>query len=69
MDLDTFERVSEEDLKQCAIVIASAVYHLAMREAMLPRFDGESMPEQQSPVASRQCADGAVNSVFLSIKQ
>jgi Zn-dependent M28 family amino/carboxypeptidase len=51
-DLDTFERVSEEDMKQCAIVIASAVYHLAMRDSMLPRFDDESMPEQA--VASRQ---------------
>jgi carboxypeptidase Q len=43
-DLDTYERILEEDLKQCAIVVASAVYHLAMREEMLPRFTAETMP-------------------------
>ena len=43
-DLDTYERVLEEDLKQCVIVIASLVYHLAMRDEMLPRFPGDSMP-------------------------
>jgi hypothetical protein len=45
-DLDTYERVLEEDLKQCAIVVASLAYHLAMREEMLPRFTGDAMPEQ-----------------------
>jgi carboxypeptidase Q len=44
-DLDTYERVLEEDLRQCVIVIASLVYHLAMRDAMLPRFPGDSMPQ------------------------
>jgi hypothetical protein len=43
-DLDTFERVLEGDLKQCAIVVASLAYHLAMREDMLPRFQSEAMP-------------------------
>jgi carboxypeptidase Q len=43
-DLDTYERVLEGDLKQCAIVIASLAYHLAMRDAMLPRFPDDSMP-------------------------
>jgi len=43
-DLDTYERVLEKDLKQCVIVIAAAVYHLAMREEMLPRLTGDSMP-------------------------
>jgi Zn-dependent M28 family amino/carboxypeptidase len=43
-DLDTYERVLEGDLKQCVIVIASLVYHLAMRDEMLPRFPGDSMP-------------------------
>jgi hypothetical protein len=36
--------VLEKDLKQCVIVIASAIYHLAMREEMLPRFTGDTMP-------------------------
>jgi carboxypeptidase Q len=46
-DLDTYERVLEEDLKQCATVIASLVYHLAAREEMIPRFSDESMPPPQ----------------------
>jgi hypothetical protein len=44
-DLDTYERAVEGDLKQCAIVVAAAVYHLAMRDDMLPRFTKENMPE------------------------
>ena len=42
--LDTFERISENDAKQAAIVIASLVYHLAMRDELLPRFTAEQMP-------------------------
>ena len=48
-NLDTHERVLEGDLKQCAIVVASLVYHLAIRDDMLPRFDRASMPPLQSP--------------------
>jgi carboxypeptidase Q len=43
-DLDTYEEVLEGDLKQGAIIVASLVYHLSMRQEMLPRFAGESMP-------------------------
>ena len=46
-NLDTYERILEEDLKQCVIVIASVVYHLATDEDMLPRFTADSMPELQ----------------------
>jgi hypothetical protein len=42
--LDTFERIAEHDVKQAAIVIASTVYHLAMRDELLPRFSAEQMP-------------------------
>jgi hypothetical protein len=42
--LDTFERVSEDDAKRSAIVIAATVYHLAMRDALLPRFAPADMP-------------------------
>lgn len=37
-------RIIEEDAKKSAIAIASAVYHLAMREEMPPRFSKETMP-------------------------
>jgi carboxypeptidase Q len=43
-NLDTYERIVEEDVKSAAIVIAAAVYHLAMRDEMLPRFSKEKMP-------------------------
>lgn len=33
---DTFERVNEQDLKQSAVVLASFVYHAAMRVSMIP---------------------------------
>jgi len=43
-NLDTYERVIEEDVKRSAIVLAAAVYHLAMRDEGLPRFSPEQMP-------------------------
>ena len=43
-NLDTYERIVEEDVQKSAIAIAAAVYHLAMRDAMLPRFSKEEMP-------------------------
>jgi carboxypeptidase Q len=46
-DLDTYERVLEPDLKQCAIVVASTVYHLAMRDELLPRFSAAGMPSPE----------------------
>jgi hypothetical protein len=45
-NLDTYERIVEEDVKQSAIVIASAVYHLAMRDEPLPRFPRDEMPRR-----------------------
>jgi Zn-dependent M28 family amino/carboxypeptidase len=43
-NLDTYERIVEDDVKAAAIVIAAAVYHLASREEALPRFTKERMP-------------------------
>ena len=43
-NLDTYERIIEDDVKKSAIAIAAAVHHLAMREEMLPRFTKEAMP-------------------------
>ena len=40
-NLDTFERIIEQDAKQSAITIASVLYHLAMRDEMLPRFPAD----------------------------
>jgi len=43
-NLDTYERIIEDDAKKSAIVIAAAVYHLATRDELLPRFSKEAMP-------------------------
>ncbi len=43
-NLDTYERIVEDDVKKSAIIVASAMYHLAMRDQMLPRLDKASMP-------------------------
>jgi len=43
-NLDTYERVIEQDAKQSAMTIASVLYHLAMRDEMLPRFPAAEMP-------------------------
>jgi len=37
-NLDTYERIVEEDAKNSAVVVAAGVYHLAMRDSLLPRF-------------------------------
>jgi hypothetical protein len=43
-NLDTYERIIEDDVKKSAIVIAAAVYALAMRDELLPRYKGAEMP-------------------------
>ncbi len=43
-NLDTYERIIEDDVKRSAIIIAAAVYQLAMRDEMLPRFKQGEMP-------------------------
>ncbi len=48
-NLDTYERVIESDVKASAIVIAAAVYTLAMRDEKLPRFKAGEMPAPPAP--------------------
>ena len=36
-NLDLYEAAIEDDLKQAAVVVASLVYHVAMRDKPLPR--------------------------------
>jgi hypothetical protein len=43
-NLDTYERIIEDDAKSSAAVIAAAVYQLAMRDELLPRYPREAMP-------------------------
>jgi Zn-dependent M28 family amino/carboxypeptidase len=43
-NLDTYERIIETDAQQSAMVIAAGVYHLAMRDQMLPRLPAPFLP-------------------------
>jgi carboxypeptidase Q len=52
-NLDTYERIVEEDVKKSAVAIAAAVYHLAMRDEMLPRFTKADMPAPPAPPRSQ----------------
>lgn len=42
-NLDTLDHVVEEDLKQAAVVVATFVYHAAMRDDLMPR---KAMPQK-----------------------
>jgi carboxypeptidase Q len=48
-NLDTYERIVEGDVKRSAIIIAAAVYQLAMSDEMLPRFRPTQMPDMPTP--------------------
>jgi len=43
-NLDTYERILEDDVKQNAMVVAWSVYQLAMRDELLPRLSKADMP-------------------------
>ena len=49
-NLDTYERIIPDDVKQAATEIAAAVWHVANRNEMVPRFTKDKMP---APVAAR----------------
>ena len=44
-NLDTYERIVPDDVMKNAVISASLVLGLANRDAMLPRFTSEDMPE------------------------
>jgi carboxypeptidase Q len=51
-NLDTYERILEDDVKKDAMVIAWAVYQLAMRDDLLPRLSKADMPPKpEEPTA------------------
>jgi carboxypeptidase Q len=57
-NLDTYERIIESDAQMSAMAIASAVYHVAMRDDKLPRFTKDQMPPRpgQAPAPARPTA-------------
>jgi hypothetical protein len=43
-NLDTYERILEDDVKKNAMIVAWSVYQLAMRDELLPRLPAAEMP-------------------------
>ena len=59
-NLDTYERILEDDVKKDAMVVAWAVYQLAMRDDLLPRFSKTDMPPKPAEERTEQPATPAV---------
>ncbi|MFN2578971.1 MAG: M20/M25/M40 family metallo-hydrolase [Pyrinomonadaceae bacterium] len=51
-NLDTYERILEDDVKKDAVEVAWCVYQLAMRDDLLPRFARIDMPAAPTPEAT-----------------
>jgi carboxypeptidase Q len=49
-NLDTYERIIPEDVKNAAVVVAGAVWYVANQDQMVPRFTKDKMP---APVEAR----------------
>src|ERR1700722_3128304 len=49
-NLDTYERIIPDDVEKASAIIAAAVWQVANRDQMIPRFTKETMP---APVAAR----------------
>ncbi len=58
-NIDTYERIIEDDVKKDAIVVAASVYQLAMRDDMLPRFTAADMPPKPEPPGTQPAATAA----------
>src|SRR5256885_12110590 len=55
-NLDTYERILEDDVKKDAMVVAWSVYQLAMRDELLPRFSKADMPPKPAEETTSQPA-------------
>jgi carboxypeptidase Q len=53
-NMDVYERLQPEDLKQIAVIVAGFVYDAAMRDQMLPRKPVEpALPKEPQPKDSQ----------------
>ena len=57
-NMDVYERLQAEDIKQASIIMASFVYHAAMRDEKLPRkpLNGEVVKPTETPAAPAAAA-------------
>lgn len=46
--LDVYEKIIQEDVNQAAAIVATFVYHTAMRDEMLPRERLPAAPQKES---------------------
>src|SRR5437660_649834 len=55
-NLDTYERILEDDVKKDAVEVAWCAYQLAMRDDLLPRFAKDQMPPRPTEAAATTSA-------------
>src|SRR6185369_6099460 len=67
-NLDTYERILEDDVKKDAMVVAWAVYQLAMRDDLLPRYSKADMPPKPAEETTSQPATPAVRTEAQTTK-
>ncbi len=67
-NLDTYERIYEEDVREGAVEIASAVYAVAMADEMIPRFSAKDMPAPVTVPAPGSTAVPAVRTTAAPSK-
>jgi carboxypeptidase Q len=53
-NLDTYERILEDDVKKNAMIVAWSVYSLAMADTLLPRYSKADMPVRPPEPANPQ---------------
>ena len=60
-NLDTYERILEDDVKKDAMIVAWSAYQLAMRDDLLPRFARSEMPAKpaETPTAPTRAVSKA----------
>jgi Zn-dependent M28 family amino/carboxypeptidase len=68
-NIDTYERIIEDDVKKDAIVVAASVYQLAMRDDILPRFSASDMPPKPEPQGTQPAAPATATPAGSSAAQ
>src|ERR1043165_1072357 len=58
-NLDTYERILEDDVKKDAMEVAWAVYQLAMRDDLLPRLPKSEMPPKPEEISAQPATSPA----------
>ena len=57
-NLDTYERIIPDDVKEAAAEVAAAVWHVANLEKIVPRFTKETMPAPPTTIPTVRVGKG-----------